>query len=330
MQEELDEIITGFSEEFNANIPNPTDALTLSFVREENEGLVIGDDTIIPYKSIEGAITVELLNAIARGENIEDLLTEFNEDIDIAFNNNSSRSLWVENTVTWTKGVINYRWGNISDEYKKIVLESMNTWKTKTSEKVSFNELENNGWNNFQLGIYAIGCVTISEKDLGYTPADGGVTGNATLGYRGGNSSTLYLDDDLTGTLLIQTTLHELGHVLGLYHEHQRYDRDSYILIPEEKLSNTTNYGIIPKETSNLRWGVKSVRIGFWTINLYYPIWWNSTYSTVEGDFDFNSIMLYDGFTIQSNKRYLNNYNYTTHQGTTLSENDIQMIKNKY
>jgi hypothetical protein len=331
LQDELSAIVEQFNNSLEELIPNPEKALSLPFVSEAEDGLLIGDDMIIPFKSIEGAVTVELLNAMADGENIENLLADFERDINSSLGTIiEDRSLWQKDTVIWPKGVVSYRWGSITNDYKQKVLEAMNTWSSSTNNKVSFELLPDTPWNNFQIGIHVIGCIVISKKDLGYTPQKGGTSGSSSfIGYKGGESS-LFLDDSLSGDMLEKVALHELGHFLGLKHEHQRYDRDDYLDISADKLNDSTNYGIIPKEVSISWWGTKAIRIGRWTIKIPYLYWGTSTYSITKGAFDFDSIMLYEGFPVKQNKQYLNNGKPNTKRNYTLSYYDILMIKNQY
>jgi hypothetical protein len=63
--------------------------------------------------------------------------------------------------------------------------------------------------------------------------------------------------------------MHELGHVLGLIHEHQRADRDQYVTIHTENLVNTTNHQILT--------------------------------STIQGPYDFQSIMHYTRYNSSAN-----------------------------
>ena len=327
LQDELTAITENFNKEFQSLIPNPEKALTLPFVSSTEDGLKIGDDMIIPFKSIEGAVTVEILNALADGEDIENLLYNFEKELESSFEftEESARGLWKVNTVAWNKGIINYRWGSISTKHKNAVRSAMTEWNTKTNGKVSFKELENDAWTEFQLGILAIGYVTIKDSEL---PA--GVLGSSSVGYFGGNFAQLKLDCDISGTEVKTTALHELGHTLGLMHEHQRYDRDDYLILTENQLKDTTNFSKIPKETSDFRWRVKAVRVGFWTVNIYYPVFWNTTESYITGSFDFDSIMLYSGLNVKPDKINLNSGNKKTRTNICLSENDIQMIKNRY
>jgi hypothetical protein len=72
--------------------------------------------------------------------------------------------------------------------------------------------------------------------------------------------------------------LHELGHVLGLFHEHQRFDRDKYIKINLENVKNSrrqkNQFALIPS----------------WVYSTSTP-------------YDFKSIMHYDAFAFSKNDR---------------------------
>ena len=70
---------------------------------------------------------------------------------------------------------------------------------------------------------------------------------------------------------------HELGHVIGLIHEHQRPDRDVYIIIHWEN--------IIPEKTSNFTLKPLS--------RVFYNIWWIH--------YDFASIMQYHPWGFSKN-----------------------------
>jgi hypothetical protein len=316
--EELNALTDQFSMEFQDALPNPEKALTLSFVTGTDEGLLIGDDSLIPYNSLQGAITVEVLNALAAGEDVTQLLASFENEMQEAIegDDENSRALIKNSTVTWSQGVLNYRWGDISESHKNAVQTAMNTWKTKTGGKVSFNELSDSGWNNFQVGIHAIGVIKIYDVDTT------SFEGQATVGYYSGDSPHLKLRRGInTPDALERVPLHELGHCIGLMHEHQREDRDSSIIVSQ----SGSNYEKIPLFLQEWRIYWARIRIGFWTISI--PIGFGYEYlpnSSVSGSFDFNSIMLYADFPLKKDASLRTAYN------KELSSDDIAAVKRLY
>jgi hypothetical protein len=325
LEEELNALIEGFESELEAALPNPEKALTLDFVEGTDEGLVIGGDAIIPYKSLEGAVTVELLNALADGEDLEEIITNLEAELLDVFGEDGGgmdRGLVKNGDGRWTKGVLNYRWGSISDDHKAAVEEAMRTWTSRTGGKVKFSKLGNDVWTNFQVGIHAIGVIIIRDASLK------GLNGQVSqVGYSGG-TNYLYLQNGISDKALKRTTLHELGHCLGLYHEHQRYDRDEWVAVS----GNDNNYAKIPKNMSSWRWEWLRVRIGWWTISIPYLCFWEQKNSTVYGSFDFESLMLYSGLKIKKvpagNKTLW--VNGPTPYNTDLSYWDVETVRRIY
>jgi hypothetical protein len=64
---------------------------------------------------------------------------------------------------------------------------------------------------------------------------------------------------------------HELGHVLGLFHEHARWDRDSYVTVNYEnlKLGRESDYDWVPKTN----WIVSSTPYDYRSI-MHYRVCW--------------------------------------------------------
>ncbi|MCD7933304.1 MAG: M12 family metallopeptidase [Tannerellaceae bacterium] len=112
----------------------------------------------------------------------------------------------------------------------------------------------------------------------------------------------------MDGRESVGNVIHELCHVLGLYHEQCREDRDNHIIV---------NYDVMTSYSERYQYQKYSDRgeNGYDYLN-----------------FDFNSIMLYpsqlkpDGFTMV---RRDNNQPFTA-QREGLSNNDILALKNKY
>jgi hypothetical protein len=97
------------------------------------------------------------------------------------------------------------------------------------------------------------------------------------VGYCEMETQPIYLN-----VYVINVVLHEMGHTVGLYHEHQRQDRDSYITFINPDVADSPDYQIITENTG--------------------------TYDT---PFDYASIMLYpfsfkglDGKEIQMTNEY--------------------------
>ncbi|MDR1250401.1 MAG: hypothetical protein LBK63_14020 [Treponema sp.] len=275
-------------------MPNPEKALTLDFVEGTDEGILIGNDMLIPYNSIEGAITVELLNALANGEDIEAIVNNLEDEVKDIFGGITdmpNRGVVKNNDGRWAKGLINYRWGSISATHKTAVKDAMTVWTNSTGGEVKFSELSETCWNTFQLGIYAIGVITIRDANIDRN-------GLSNVGYISGNRTELKINQGLSGEALSITALHELGHCIGLYHEHQRYDQNEWITVSR----TGTDYDIIPKDVSGWRWEKLRVKVGWWTISIPYLCFWEQKNSTLYGDFDFDSIMLYSDEHIKVKK----------------------------
>ena len=82
--------------------------------------------------------------------------------------------------------------------------------------------------------------------DLPYQPANyvefifgssSGSDGWAHIGYQGGKQ-TISLDQYIS----VGSVIHEMGHTVGLYHEHTRKDRDQYVKILWNNIQNGQSY----------------------------------------------------------------------------------------
>ncbi len=256
LQEELDALGANYKRRLEALIPDPTAALSLPYVDRTEGALVLGGDGLIPLDTPEGALTVELLNGVARGAQPVEPMT---------------RGFYTKKAGTrlWKGGVVVYRWGSIKSRHKEALLEAMKTWNRETGGKVRFEEFQSNGWDQFLVNHGLKDIVTISNMSH-----SGSSNGRATIGATGNGS--LEMDSILTKNKEItRTAHHELGHVLGLLHEHQRYDRDEWINV----IKKGSNYDKIPKF------------IG--------PRGASYTFKA----FDVDSVMLYEGFRIKKGPR---------------------------
>lgn len=324
LEEELDEIAENFEQEFEKLLPEPTDALKLDYIAKTESALLLGDDMEIPLKSIEGAVTVQILNAIANGDDVEDAVNEIEDALSCEFGSSEedvSRGVWLCETTMWPNNVVYYKWGNISDVHKQAILDAMRLWESKTSNCIKFREFNSTRMNKFLARIGLLGYVTIYDTNL-----PSGTNGRSSIGYKGSDQCKLRLRNGIDGEDLKRTAVHELGHVLGLKHEHQRYDRDDYLDITQ----TGHNYEKIPKEISGFRWNFKVIRIFRCRIRIPYPVWWTKTNCNVEGTFDFKSVMLYGDLNVKPSALYLNDYKTTTERHSEISGSDVASIKRMY
>ena len=274
MQKDIAQIIENYNEQMEKIKPDVNIAASLDFVNlsEDGEGIVIGGDQVIYPNSMYGALTIELLNSLAKGVSID----EINEDMENigAIDTNNSRGHYKKySTVPWALGKIYYKFGNISNDNKKAVLEAMKDWENKTGF-IKFKSSVNSYWEDVWRDTDHFWTLNIVEKNFG----DNTTTGNCKVGYKAGINK-FNLQYDLSDELLYQTTRHELGHAIGLSHEHQRYDRDEYVTMVENKTGS--DYDKFSKYHDwRGYWEWKWEKLWTWTERYYEwkwvgGAWWN-------------------------------------------------------
>lgn len=285
----------------------------------------------IAVDSIEGIATIEIMNMVADGVDIEDAVAIIQDDIEKIFVDEGSvdRGLYIkpENALNdgkvlfgskWTNGVVKYRFvtGDKAWETatKKMATDAMADWKTASGGKVKFEEIDPNWWAKACNFIGQYSWVDISLKKL-----EDGIAGRATVGASFTNiaqkSGYVYIHPDYRTDKEIYT--HELGHTLGLKHEHQRPDRDKWVKVT----GKGSDYDKLPEKLFTI--AVKKVKILF--ITLYLPYIWYMDYAITVGDYDFKSVMGYDSSANVAKKDGTKFY-----LPGTISETDAKTIKSRY
>jgi hypothetical protein len=335
LENELNGIAGNYEESISDLVPAPDAAVLAGLLVVQDGNIIISDDMVIPVHSLDGIATIEVMNRVAGGENPETVVSEIQADIAkmLAGEENASRGVYIipENSLgsgftlsgaRWINGLIRYNFATgsraLDAAAKQTARKAMDKWTAGTENKVRFEEINANLWNIICKGIGQYQYVTIDKKDL---PS---ASGNSTVGSMAG--SIIHIDPAYTG--VERTYLHELGHTIGLVHEHQWSGRDAYIKVSS---GDTTNYGIIPEKSVVA--GLYPVRI--WFITIYLPYIWYVDYSKHYGPgLDFKSIMLYPNLEIKPAYATSTNgnpsNNNVTKLNTTLSEYDKQTVKAMY
>ncbi len=134
-----------------------------------------------------------------------------------------------EKPVPWPKGIIPYDVSKLSPDQATNALLAMRLWM-ETGANITF-------------------VPHSSEKGYIYFTGNTDAGNNTTFnGFRAGTR----LDVNITAFWWRQgpwMPAHELGHALGFFHEHQRWDRDRYVIIHYEhiKPGRESDYDWVPK-----------------------------------------------------------------------------------
>lgn len=138
------------------------------------------------------------------------------------FAKNSKTSEWEtvqEVTVNlWPTSQLSYRIDlSIPNSQKQLILQSVAEWNNKTN--IKFSE-------------------TSSNENVYFRKVNSRCKGS--LGYSGSNQKNTV---NLSETCDKQSIIHEIGHVMGMIHEHQRENRNNYITLkPDTFLHIKNNY----------------------------------------------------------------------------------------
>lgn len=292
LEEELQEIVNAYTAVVEQLAPNGDDAIKLDSVEKHGDVYFYEGNMVIDPKSIDGALTLEILNAQARGEDTDLISKDIEKTITSMFEGSiiedeDSRGHYVYTTFKYSKGKINYFFdSSVSKEMRTEVREAMKDWEKKTNKAVTFHERTNKPASMF-LQLIGSSVVKVTEENLK------GAYGEANLGRAYGAKMRLnpIIKDD--EDLMKRVPRHELGHIIGLSHEHQRWDRDKYIKFDKYSDSRLSETKKMNKNTKMFRLHVKKIRTWFGTIRIPY-IWYDTIRkSFTPTPYDYNSIMHY-------------------------------------
>ncbi|GHV89381.1 hypothetical protein AGMMS50267_17410 [Spirochaetia bacterium] len=299
LEDELSEIVTNY--ESGVAALAPTDLSFLDGVDgiAVKEGMVyVDDDILIDPASTSGIMQLALIKAQLEGANLNDIIADMenvagnfgdvNEDA-------ASRGLYKTSTLRWPSKTVSYAWQpTISSYSKNLFVAAMNDWTSKIPG-LTFVDRTND--------IAYLNAAGIGQKPLVILQSDPGLSayGRAYVGAYNGKY-TCTIRDGLTGNWAIRTPRHELGHTLGLNHEHQRWDRDTYLSVSSADSSDPTNWGKIDKSVTNAIYGwyfdYFTIRVLCIRVRVYYLTYGmvgsvTTTLADGSAALDYKSIMLY-------------------------------------
>ena len=201
----------------------------------------------------------------------------------------------------WPKGVVNYTMTGFTAAEQTIIKQAMTT--ISSYAKVTYTPVKKGG-----AYVYAIS--KIKSTTIG---------GQSTIGYS--TQSYCQLSQVIYGTVV-----HEFLHGLGFGHEHQRYDRDSYVTINTANINPqyVSQLQKIPQFTTQQITTITNGRRVVTTNQIPYT----STLST----YDYNSIMHYpaNAFAKSASLATINAKGKTIGNRTAMSAADIAALKAVY
>ncbi len=292
MDKKVEELALFLKELQNNDKIDYTQALSLEYVNEIEEGkLLVNNETLLDVKTLEGSIGIEILNTIARGEPIEPLLK----------NSSKERGFIMGVTQAWENNTVIYKdrftASDSYGEYSSQMQKALREWESKTDIKF-LNYDEQSRWTKYLVTLRLKRCSVFSNKDISAT---GGLAYTTFIGVIPLLPTDIVIGENINYP---RAFAHEIGHLLGLMHEHQRGDRDEFITLSPDVDANNFNYIKVP-----LYLETPATEIAYYTKeNCYlgicnrvtYPYLVSST-SKVNlarySEFDYASIMLYPSFT---------------------------------
>lgn len=299
LKEELKDMAADMKEEFAANAPDVTPLVDLPGIEAgpTPNSIVIEGDQVVDGSTPSGAMTISFLKAQANGEDM-DAVSRDMEKTAASIGLEAGRGFYLSNFARWSKKKIVYRFNNVSSDTKKIVRDAARDWDAKT--EVSFRETTSGAEAFFAKIFFFFGLNVLEIFEHG-----GNYRANANVG------AVAWPKMNLSSTgperWRKTTARHELGHVIGLKHEHQRPDRNQYIsgnFSGDDGSLNIINPRIYYPV---LVWLPTTIRFLFFRIRIYLP--WilirSSRTARTSSTYDYFSIMHYPyNYNPEADKTY--------------------------
>jgi hypothetical protein len=311
--------------------PGSTDAALLTVVADYKKELTDIPLTITHEDGTRIDFTGKLETEVAgTGYNKADILDKIEKQ-----QPSNARGIQVIpwNSGRWPGGVIKYRYNdNVPQNTRAVVRKAMDQWEQATGI-LKFVEIENNALNisTFWMGLNWHLEVRVDNN----LSAPGNVS--PSCGYGAWQVLRLHPTvTDAANSYHVAVILHELGHVIGLAHEHQRYDRDNYIEINWSNIAAKRDQYLSIPQYGEI-WCSYYLNIFGVVISGEFLFWrWEN--SRVLSSYDYLSIMHYGAYA--GKPTALDQYVWIMRRksgtdwdklgGNKLTANDIKSVKELY
>jgi hypothetical protein len=246
----------------------PGDFLTFSiYGQEHSQNSIIYTETAFPNQT---GVIVEVMfdNSLIKCELINGMYVYQGDIIltDKQITSSTLKSAAIGNTIKRWENKTVYYTINENAPRKRQIKMAIEHWENETSIKF----VERTDESNYVEFIKSDGCWS-------------------NLGMIKGRQKIGVADWAEKGTMI-----HEIGHTLGLIHEHSRLDREKYIVIDEDNIKPTKQHNFDPQPNS-----VNSSDFDFGSIMIY------SAYNTFAIDYDLPTMTKLDGSTWKAQRKGL-------------------------
>ena len=310
IETEMIKIASKYESALSGNVGSVFEAgKTPEGVEETKENIIIGGDIVINKMLPDNAVKVANLLRVSKGEK---LLSE-SEVKKRGFYCSQSAFMWSNSK--WEAGKVKYRIASgVTAEQERIISECMQKWSDASGGEIKFIKYKNNFWNRFRWKYFLSRHLQISiDNNIGNSWASLGEQVRAQLHINAdyflkSEDGTLAFDEEVIKAEI----LHEMGHVLTLFHEHQRADRDNYVNIDYARAAVVNG------------WTLEKAKTQYGKITMYEQ--------KISEEYDYNSIMHYWSSQSDSsgNRDIVKSDGMAITRAMDLSEGDKAFIKALY
>ncbi|MFC6592850.1 M12 family metallopeptidase [Deinococcus lacus] len=179
--------------------------------------VTLSDGSTLSYRNAEGVMLFEGDIALNRSEKAYQHLVALTD----GQLGEQGLSRFAPKGANWAGNVIPYYWksGTYSADQERVMKNSIARWNEQAGNAVKWV------WDS------------TPRNAVQFIKGGSGSCGWSYVGSIGGHQQLAI------SCFSTHTVIHEMGHAAGLWHEHQRCDRDQYVSIPSSYLNDSVNFG---------------------------------------------------------------------------------------